>query len=391
MKTHIKSITILLFLIGNMLASNAQETKRVILFMIDGLHWEAPRKITMPNYNSLINQGTYIEKSYVIMPHHPTIGDYSKYNSCSFPNPMLHSGTVFIKPENKMIQEVISPERPSAFVVNTSAYRSVARGFTTQIMNPKLTDSNVVNQAINILKHQDPAFMRVHLQSPGELGRSVSVCPPEKPYFRNIYGTNSPYVKGIENADKLLGVLINYLKTSGKWKNTVLIVTSDHGQSLIGWHPMYDENSWTTPLVFAGKGIAQKRKLPYFEHTNLAPTIAWLLGVNKPNKDGGSGEAIKEVSANKPLRKTPYNTYIKIINKQIKAFNFYKSELILESTKKPYLAVVLASLENEFLTPEPFYHQDRITDWHKAKSTSHMIEANNKILLKMKKELKPLQ
>src|SRR5690606_978256 len=88
-----------------------QDVDRVVLFMIDGLHWEAPSKIEMPVFNSLIPSGTYINKSYMIIPHHPTIGDYSKYNSCSFPNPMLHAGTAFIKPENKFIQEVISPER----------------------------------------------------------------------------------------------------------------------------------------------------------------------------------------------------------------------------------------------------------------------------------------
>jgi len=387
MKTFIKSTIAICMLIGNILNTNAQEADRVILFMIDGLHWEAPSKTDMPNFNALINNGVYIEKSYVIIPHHPTIGEYSNFNSCSFPNPMLHSGTVFIKPENKMIQEMISPKRTSAFVVNTAAYRSVARGFSTQIMDSGLTDKGVLNQSLNLIEHQDPAFMRIHLQSPGELGRSVSVCDPEKPYFRNIYGKGSPYVEAIENADKLLGELVSFLKKSGKWENTVLIVTSDHGQSKVGWHPMYDEESWATPMVFAGKGIASKRKLSYFEHTNLAPTIAWLLDVDKPNDDGGAGEAIKEISKKYPLKKDPYVQRIKTINEQIKNFNFYKSTLILASKKDPYYAVVLASLENEFITPEPFYHQDRITDWHKANTVDHMIEANDKILLQIKKAL----
>ncbi len=381
-----KTAIIFYTLIGNMINLKAQEANKVILFMIDGLHWEAPSKLNMPNFNALINDGVYVEKSYVIIPHHPTVGDYSNYNSCSFPNPMLHAGTVFIKPENKMIQEMISPKRQTAFVVNSTAYRSVARGFTTSIMDSGLTDDDVLKQSINLLENQDPAFMRIHLQSPGELGRSVSTCEPDKPYFRNIYGKKSPYVEAIENADKLLGELVSFLKTSGKWENTILIVTSDHGQSKVGWHPMYDEDSWITPLVFAGKGIASKRKLPYFEHTNIAPTIAWLLGVDKPNNDGGSGVAIKEVSKDYPINKE-YNMYIKTINEQIKLFNFYKSSLILGSEKDPYYAVVLASLENEFLTPEPFYHQDRITDWFKAGSTSHLIEVNEKILLQMKKEL----
>jgi len=387
MKTIIKVKLLVLMFFGSFLNSSAQEVERVVLFMIDGLHWQAPEKMNMPNFNKLINEGTYVQKSYVIIPHHPTVGDYSKFNSCSFPNPMLHSGTVFIKPENKLIQEMISPKRQTAFVVNTGAYRSVARGFTTQIMDPTLTDDAVLTQSINVLKNQDPAFIRIHLQSPGELGRSVSVCDPSESFFRNIYGKGSPYVEAIEHADKLLGELVSFLKESGKWENTVLIVSSDHGQSKVGWHPMYDEDSWATPLVFAGKGIAKKRELTYFEHTDLSPTIAKLLGVEKPNNDGGSGKAVLDILETNKISADAHPQYLKTINEQIVAFNRYKASLILASEDNPYYAVVLASLENEFLTPEPFYHQNRITEWHKAESVEKMIKANNKVLATIKFEL----
>ncbi|HQB28336.1 MAG TPA: hypothetical protein PLO29_05250, partial [Paludibacter sp.] len=110
--------------VGSIVVS-AEEPLKVILFMIDGMHYEAPQKLNMPVLNSLIKEGTYVQKSYMIIPHHPTVGDYSKFNSCSFPNPMLHEGTIFIRPGNKMIQEMISPKHQTAFVVNTTAYNSV--------------------------------------------------------------------------------------------------------------------------------------------------------------------------------------------------------------------------------------------------------------------------
>lgn len=384
MKTLFVSLFITLMTISSSLCQAQQKPDRVILFMIDGLHWEAPEKIDMPNFNSLIKQGTYIQKSYVILPHHPTIGDYSKYNSCSFPNPMLHSGNVFVQPENKFLQEYLAPLGKTAFVVNTPAYRSVAKGFTTTIMDVSLSDKQVVEQSINLLQNQDPVFMRIHLQTPGELGRSVSVCEADKPYFRNIYGEGSPYVESIENADELLGELISYLKESDKWEKTVLIVSSDHGQSRIGWHPMFDEDSWITPIVFAGKSIAKNRNLPYFEHTDLAPSIVNLFESSMSNTNGGLGSSVKEILANNTVKGFNHPQYIKTINEQIKAFNVYKSELIIASQKDSYYALVLASLENEYLTPEPFYHQDRIMEWHKAGSVSHMIEANEIILEQMR-------
>ncbi|HBH85278.1 MAG TPA: hypothetical protein DDY34_15970 [Bacteroidales bacterium] len=365
----------------------AQMPQRVILFMIDGMHWEAPQKLDMPVFNSLIKEGVYIRKSYMIIPHHPTVGDYSKYNSCSFPNPMLHAGTVFVRPENKYIQEVFSGKQ-TAFIVNTAAYRSVARGFTTQIMDVSLTDRQVVEQAMSVLKEQCPVFMRVHLQTPGEMGTLIAVNSAGKPYSRDIYGKGSPYVEAVEQADRLLGEFIAFLKEEGKWEGTVLIVTSDHGQSRIGWHPLFDEESWATPLVFVGAGIARGRELSYFEHTDLAPTIAWLLGANVPNSDGGAGIPVKEITEGTAASDYHLRMYIKTLNQQIKEFNILKSQMILRAEKERYLSNTIAALENGNLTPEPFYHQDRITDWHNAGSFCHLIEANEKILQQMRKELK---
>jgi hypothetical protein len=376
-----KIINMILFLIilhMNLLSQTTQEPPLVILYMIDGLHWEAPEKLDMPILNSLIKEGTYIQKSYVIVPHHPTIGDYSKYNSCSFPNPMLHQGTIFLKQENKMIQETISPEYKTAFVVNTTAYRSVSRGFTISIMDPSLTDDQVVDQGIRLLENQDINFMRIHLQTPGNMGVSVYSTDPDEPYYRNIWSKESPYAASIENADKLLGQIISYLKGSGRWENTILIVTSDHGQSDFGWHSLFDEDSWVTPMVFTGPGIARDRELSYFEHTDLAPTIAWLLDVDAPNTDGGAGKLVKAIM--KDFDATHYNPpmFIKTINQQIKSYNILHSRMILAIEKEGYFSNIVAFMERE-----PFYHQDRITDWHKAGSTENLIKVNADILKDM--------
>lgn len=380
-------IFISIILSASSVTLSAKEPLKVVLFMIDGMHWEAPQKLNMPALNSLIQEGTYVQKSYMIIPHHPTIGDYSKFNSCSFPNPMLHEGTIFIRPENKMLQEMVSPKFQTAFVVNTTAYSSVGRGFSTCIMDNSLSDDQVVDQAIALLNDQAIRFMRVHLQTPGVKGVTIAMNSDDKPYARNIWGKGSPYVSAIENADKLLRQFVDFLKKSGKWESTVLIVTSDHGQSNVGWHPMLDEDSWSTPLVFAGNGIAKDRKLSYFEHTDLAPTIAWLLKVKAPNNDGGAGKVVKEIMADCDAGAYNPPMYIKTINEQIRSYSILNARMVLASEKDNYLANILSSLVNENLTPEPFYHQDRITDWYKAGSTQHLIEANQRILDKMQSVL----
>jgi len=391
MKSYVYS-SLIIFCMLFPITLKAQKPDRVILFMIDGLHWQAPQLLEMPVLNSLIKEGTYIEKSCMILPHHPTVGDYSTFNSCSFPNPVLHEGTVFLSPENKYIQEVFSPQKPTAFVVNTAAYRSVSRGFTTTIMDPGLSDRQVVEQAIQILRGQNPVFMRIHLQTPGDEGTSVAInTTPEQTYYRNIFGVGSPYVIAIEEADVLLGELISFLKKENKWDNTVLIITSDHGQSRIGWHPLFDEDSWMTPMIFTGPGIAKGRRLDYFEHTDLAPTIAGILGTDPPNSNGGSGKFVTEILQNQSAENYHPDRIILKLNQQIKEFNMLRARMLLASEENKYFLNLIAALENQNLTPEPFYHQDRIIDWNKAGDITHLLEANDVILKQMRQDLETQQ
>jgi acyl dehydratase len=379
-----KLLLFLLVMSCSFLTEAQNGVKRVILFTIDGLHWDAPAKLKMPVFNQLIKEGTYIKQSYVIIPHHPKVGSYSTFNSCSFPNPVLHEGTIFLKPENKLIQEVFSPKEQTAFVVNSCAYKSIGKDFSTLIMDETLTDDQVLSYAIEILKDQHPVFMRIHLQTPGDKGYEVSQSLADKPYCRNIFYPQSPYVKAVEHADELLGQFVAYLKKTGLWERTVLIVSSDHGQSRIGWHPLFDEDSWRTPLVFIGQGIAKGRQLSYFEHTDLAPTIAELLGKEKPNTDGGSGKFVKAILENEEVSDYHPTENLKRINEQIKAYNFLRAQMVIASRKDSYFSNVVALLENESYI-EPFYTQDRIVDWYKAGTTAHLIEINENVLKQMRK------
>ncbi len=369
-------------------ATHAETPERVIVFMIDGLHWKAPSKLNMPNFNALIQQGTYVEKSYMITPHHPTVGAYGAMHTSSFPNPVLQAGTLFISAQDRFLQQQFSPQHPTTFITNTIAYTSVSRGFSTIIQDGELTDREVVQQAIELLNKKDQKYMRIHLQTPGNEGRYLSYTTPNKPYFRNIWGKGSPYVKCVEQADELLGDLVAYLRESGKMNNTLLIVSSDQGQAEIGWHPMIDQDSWVTPLVMTGPGIAKNRTLPYFEHTDMSPTIATLMGVEAPSKNGGAGKFVKYVQEGVDMSDFSDPQFIKTVNEQINTYNSLRSKIMLAAEQDPYYSSLISFLENELLTPEPFYHQDRFTEWYKAGTTAHLIEVNEHILEEMRKELK---
>jgi hypothetical protein len=360
--------------------------ERVLVFLIDGLHWKAPDKLKMPVFSSLLREGTYIQKSWMIVPHHPTVGDYGKMHTCSFPNPVLQEGTLFIKSGNKMLQDMFAANQTTAFITNTMAYSSVSRGFNIAIQNPDMTDAEVVDQGIDLLQRYDLRYCRMHLQTPGNEGRYLSYTSPDKPYYRNIWGNGSPYVKYIEEADAHLGKLVDHLKKTGKWESTLLIVSSDQGQSEKGWHPMVEEDSGITPLLFTGPAIAKGKRLSYFEHTDLTPTIAHLMGIEKPNQDGGSGNFTEAILETTTVAQD-HPQYIRIINQQINEYNTLRAKIILAGNSNPYYSSLISYLENELLTPEPFYHQDRFTEWYRAGSTKHLIEVNSQILDQMRNEL----
>lgn len=361
--------------------------ERVIVFIIDGLHWRAPQLLQMPVFNELLVKGTFIMQSHMILPHHPTVGEYGRMHSSSFPNPVLQEGTLFIHPDNKMLQEVFPAGRETAFLANTKAYTSVTRGFDTVIQEPEFTDQDIVMAGINVIREQDPVYMRLHLQTAGNEGRYLSYGDPGETYYRNIYGPGSPYAAAVETADRLLGELINALEEMGKRSSTLLVITSDHGQSLQGWHPIIDEDSVITPMLFYGPSIAKGRSLSYFEHTDLSATIAGLMHLPQPNTDGGSGWFIREVLEEKSADGYTHPQFIRIINRQLNKYNALRARIMIAGEKDVYFSSLISYLENELLTPEPFYHQDRFLEWSRAGSTVHLIEANQKILQQIETEL----
>lgn len=377
----IKDFLLLVVLMCSFNFSSVAQTasvKRVILFIIDGLSTEAPTRLNMSTFNGLVKKGTYIPKSYVIVPNHPTVGSYREYNTCSFPNPLLQQGTLFFSQKNKMIQELF-PETQTALVVNAIDYRSLSRGFSTAVQDVTMSDADVVNTSIHILQNQHPVYMRIHLQAPGTRGFEISMSTPDKPYYRNIFGKDSPYVKAIENADKLLGEFVSFLKKEKMLDSTVLIVTGDHGENKIGWHSLFNEECWRTPLLFYGADIARGRTLPYFEQTDIAPTIAGLLGKDGPNHDGASGRFVKEILKDQDVTDYHPDMYLKRLDEQIKDFNFLRAELITLGKHDASFINVAALLENGNFG-EPFYSQDRILDWYKAGTIQHLLEVNQKVL-----------
>jgi arylsulfatase A-like enzyme len=104
------------------------------------------------------------------------------------------------------------------------------------------------------------------------------------------------YDRAIRFIDHEISRIGHLLKKKGLEKNTMLIITADHGE-LFGEHGYYFHHGWflyepllRVPLIFSGAGITSvPRRLdcPVSAHLSLAPTIIDIAGAAKPEQMEG--------------------------------------------------------------------------------------------------------
>ncbi len=176
-----------------------------------------------------------------------------------------------------------------------------------------------------------------------------------EPYLRNYYQPDpsdgkaaraiADYDSGIRYADKALGKLFDYLKKTGQMKDTIIIITSDHGESFynrktglpehpkygLHGHNLYDE-LLRVPLILFNPDMQNDTKQINItvRLVDIMPTIMELTGLDIPDdirgvslvniKDSAEknrvvySESIKDIPANemKSLRSGDYKLMRKL-------------------------------------------------------------------------------
>jgi arylsulfatase A-like enzyme/Tfp pilus assembly protein PilF len=116
--------------------------------------------------------------------------------------------------------------------------------------------------------------------------------PPE-PYATRF--PNQPYIAEIAYTDEQVGKLLDWLKANGLDRNTVVVVTADHGESL-GEHGetthayfVYD-STMHVPLIIKTPWNDKGRNSSMVSSADIYPTVLDLLGLPRPKEslDGTS-------------------------------------------------------------------------------------------------------
>jgi hypothetical protein len=361
---------------------------RIIFFHIDGLHYQAPERLKMTNYQSLVQQGTSVDEAYILIPWHQTENGYRSLSLTSPPNPTTMAGSIFLDPwwSERYIQQAFYPKQLTAHIANSTAYSSLNPGFNF-VKLERTNDESSVRFALDLLRQHDIRFMRLLLQDTGSASQEVADGRlKNEPWAENIWANGSPYIKAAENADRLLGEFVAELKQMGKWEDTLLVLLTD-GQASTGWHPIQNEESWRIPLAFVGAGVAPGKTIPYAESIDIVPTVLSLMGLPPMNTDGGSGRVLEEIkvdSSNVPQ----VSRRLLELNRQIKEHLRLKSQMQLLADRYLLIDTSLMQAENRLERPDAnFYNLERMDQWHEAGTIDNMLRVNREAIAFLRQRL----
>ncbi|MBU1013993.1 MAG: sulfatase-like hydrolase/transferase [Bacteroidetes bacterium] len=134
-------------------------------------------------------------------------------------------------------------------------------------------DSFVFERALEDLKSEQEPFMKTIY--------TISSHPPyDVPYskFTGI-SNNEKYLNSVAYTDSCLGVFIDEFRKSPHWKNTLFIVTSDHGSLVPGPTNITEPASHLIPLIWTGGVVDSLQKIETIcQQTDFGTTLIHQLG-----------------------------------------------------------------------------------------------------------------
>lgn len=133
---------------------------------------------------------------------------------------------------------------------------------------------------------QKPVFQRLDHQG---AYNSAGDFPYDGMTDRDHRFIKAAYWAMIDQIDDQVGHIVDYLKRIGQYDNTIILFTSDHGESL-GDHGMYlkgpycYESAVHVPFIFhwAGRALSGVARDALIEMVDVAPTLCEAAGIERP-------------------------------------------------------------------------------------------------------------
>jgi len=273
--------------------------RNVLLLTIDSLRadmpWAGYPRAIAPNLTKLAEQSVVYNNAYALSSY--TAKSVAGFLSSRYPSTLYRSGYFFATyPKSDLfLAEVLKGHGVSTTAWHGHGYfrnAGLDQGFDTWQLVPGIefnpeTDEGITSQAMTelgmkLLKKPENTskqfFAWAHYMDPHD---QYNKHPEASPEFGNK--NRDRYDNEVFFTDLWLGKLLTWAKEQQWWKDTIVIISADHGEAF-GEHGFYKHafEIWEVltrvPLMISGPGIKPRRIDERRSHLDLAPTILDLMG-----------------------------------------------------------------------------------------------------------------
>ena len=298
MKKYILMSVLLAGLTFNVKAQPKQ-VKHVILIGVDGFGAYAIPQANMPNLKQMMKTGAWSLKTRAVLPSSsavnwasmimgagPTEHGYTEWGSKV---PEIPSATKTKYGLFPSIFSLVRDQKPKARTAVIYSWDGIGPLIEKEAINfvvPGIKGYNedfCADTTAAIIRKEKPMLTFVHFSEPDNTGHGI--------------GHNTPaYYAELEKLDVRIGKILAAVKAAGIEKETVIILSADHGGVGKG-HGGKSLAEVEIPWIASGAGVVPNHEIQGVTITyDTAATIAWLLGLKEPQSWRGKPvfEAFKQ-------------------------------------------------------------------------------------------------
>ncbi|MFM5841997.1 DUF3413 domain-containing protein [Aeromonas sanarellii] len=237
--------------------------------------------------------------------------------------------------------------------------QSLLAGLRKQVFVSRQTDDRLLiddwQQWLHNRTADRPWFSLVYLSSPGDYQVPASIKGPFQPELtrfnpatayrpENLQKLENRYKNAVFYTDQLLEQMLSQLQQQGLREQTIVVVTSNHGQEFNetqsnswGYGSNYSPYQVQVPMVLAWPGTESQIQEQASSHLDLVPTLMkGMLGVRNPPRDYSTGRSLFDASPRNWLLAGDQNDFAIYQGNTITQFNKQGDfELLDRDTYRP--------------------------------------------------------
>lgn len=267
------------------LGVNAQlkNVKHVVLIGCDGLGAYAIPDAQMPHLKKLMETGASSLQARSVLPSSsavnwasmlmgagPTEHGYTEWGSKTPEIPSVTTTKYGIFPSIFSVIRAQKPNAKTAIIYSWPGIGPLVEKDAISIVVPgNDKDDFCADTTASIIKREKPYFTFVHFDEPDHTGHEIGHRTPA-------------YYEQLKKVDERIGKIVQAVKDAGIEKETIIIVSADHGGTGKG-HGGKTLDEVQIPWVINGVGVKKNHQIKEVIITyDTAATLAWIMGLKAP-------------------------------------------------------------------------------------------------------------